>query len=302
MSLISGEGKMEIEYQPIEVKRILEKGKKASLFNCDYIVSPYVGCEYNCVYCNNCLGSEPPKDFNGVIQIKENAPTLLKKELKRTKNGMICVVGYQHAEKDYRIIGKVLEILNKGNFPVHIITRSDIVLDDLDILTRISQNRWCAVTFLINTLDEGISNIFEPDVPSPKRRLEALEKLVDANIPCGMALMPVIPYITDTEDQLDEIIGKAADLKTQYVLFEPLALEGRIRARIIDIIKREYPGLVIKYRNLYEFGSSPDVKYTRQLRKRVNKRLKKYNLLNHIPAIPLKPEKKQIHIDKFIGK
>ncbi len=293
---------MESEYQPIEVKRILEKGKKASLFNCDYIVSPYVGCEYNCVYCNNCLGSEPPKDFNGVIQIKENAPTLLKKELKHTKNGMSCVLGYQPAEKEYRIIGKMLEILNKKKFPVHIITRSDIILDDLDILTRISQNGWCAVTFLINTLDEEISNIFEPDVPSSKRRLEAMGKLADAKIPCGMALMPVIPYITDSDYQLEEIISKAADLKAQYVLFEPLVLEDRYRAILIDLIKRHYPELIIKYRNLYEFGSSPEVKYTIQLRKRVNKRLKKYNLLNHIPAIPSKPEKKQVHIDKFIGK
>ncbi len=292
---------MDIEYQPVKVKRMLKKQDKGSWFSCNYVISPYTGCEYNCVHCLGCTGIEEPKELPKIIQGKINAPGILKKELKSERKGTLCLVGYQAIEKEHRIIRKILEVLNARRFPVHIITKSDIVLDDLDLISKISKNSWCAVSFCINTLDERISSIFEPNVPSPKRRIQALENFAEAGIVTGVAPMPIIPYITDSEQGLEDVIGTVAKAKASYVLPMSLTLEDNCRAEFINIIKRHFPKLLIKYRRLYEFGSTPDVRYSKRLRNRINFLLNKYGISSMIPEYPIKEEKIQVNIENFLS-
>lgn len=291
---------MDIEYEIIKCKSLLKKVDRAPSFNCNYVVSPYSGCEYGCVYCYECMEEGASQDFPKTIKIKENAPSVLKKELKNAQKGVVCMVGYQSVERKYRILRKVLEVLSARRFPVHIITKSDIVLDDLDILTRIAENGWCAVTFSISTLYEEISNIFEPDAPSPKKRIMALEKVLESGVSAGVALNPIIPYISDSEEQLEDVIRTAADLKTGYVLSIPLTLKDDCRAGFINVIKRHFPELLVKYRRLYEFGSAPDVRYSKRLRNRMNLLLKKYDITDIIPKYPVKEGIKQVNIHDFL--
>jgi DNA repair photolyase len=290
-----------MEQRSIEIKRLLKKPGKLSSFNCSYVVSPYIGCEYGCVYCLECLEREESKEFTGIIQVKVNAPVVLKKELKSARKEIVCLVGYQPIEKEHRIIRKILELLIARRFPLHIITKSDIVLDDLDLLSRFSKNSWCTVSFCINTLNEEISRIFEPDAPSPKKRIQALKKVAEAGIVTGIAPMPIIPYITDSEEQLEDVISTAAEAKARYVLPMPLILEDNCRIEFIKVIKRHFPKLLIKYRRLYEFGSSPDIRYSKPLRNRINLLLRKYGIANIIPAYPTKEEKIQINIEDFLS-
>jgi DNA repair photolyase len=292
---------MKIEHH-IDFKHLLKKPEKPSLFNCSYIVSPYTGCEYNCVHCLDCINLEELKKSPKGIQVKENAPSILKKELKKAKKGIVCLIGYQPIEKEERIVRKILEILNARRFPVHIITKSDIVLEDLNLLSRISENSWCAVSFCINTLDERITRIFEPNAPSPKKRIEALAKIADTGIVTGIAPMPIIPYITDSEEQLKDIIGTAAKTKANYILPMLLTLDDNCRAEFINLIKRHFPKLLIKYRRLYEFGSTPDVRYSNRLKHRIDLLLKKYGIKDSIPSYPIKEEKKQVNIEDFLSK
>jgi DNA repair photolyase len=291
---------MDIEYETIKCRRLLKKPDKAPSFNCNYVVFPYSGCEYGCVYCYECMEGEASRDSPKTIKIKENAPSVLKKELKNAQKGVVCLVGYQPVERKYRIMRKVLEVLSARRFPVHIITKSDIVLDDLDILTRITENGWCAVTFSLSALDEEISNIFEPDVPSPNKRIKALEKVLGTGIYAGIALNPIIPYISDSEERMEDVIRTAADLKVRYVLPMPLILKDDCRTGFINVIKRHFPELLVKYRRLYEFGSAPDVRYSKRLRNRMNLLLKKYDITDIIPKYPEKEGIKQVNIHDFI--
>lgn len=245
------------------------------------------------------MGIEASKEFQWSMQIKENAPSILKKELKNVEKGVVCIAGYQPVERKYRIIRKILEVLSSRKFPVHIITKSDIVLDDLDLLSRIAKNSWCAVSFTLATLDEEIADIFEPNAPSPKNRMEALGKVAEAGVVAGIALMPIIPHITDSNERLEHVISTAGEMKAKYVLPIPLTLEDNCRADFIEVIKKHFPEMLIKYRRLYEFGSAPDVRYSRRLKNKVRSILEKYGLEENVPLYDAGRKIKQVSIESY---
>ncbi|UCE36068.1 MAG: radical SAM protein [Thermoplasmata archaeon] len=289
---------MDLEYRPLYPKHVLDSTKN-SLFKCSYIVSPYIGCEYNCVYCTGCIFREEPKEFKKTIQIKVNAPALIRKELKSAKKNLVCLKGYQPVEKEYRLTRKILEALFYRKFPVHIVTKSDMITKDIDILEKMSEEGFCTVTFILNTLDKDILKIFEPHAPSPKKRMKALESITSAGITAGIALSPIVPYITDSKEQLEEIIKRAAESKASYVMPLVLTLDDSIRPQVIDVIKRNFPTQLVKYRKLYEFGSSADVKYSRQLKSRLRFLLDKYSLNEEMPVYDAQRRTKQINIEEF---
>ena len=108
---------MKIEFRPAYPKRVLEEKKSNPIFKCHYSFSPYTGCEYGCIYCNGCMVFERTKDYQSIIQIKLNSPTLLRKELKAHGKKTVCIWGYQPVEKQYGLMRKTLEILHHRNFP-----------------------------------------------------------------------------------------------------------------------------------------------------------------------------------------
>ncbi|UCE74993.1 MAG: radical SAM protein [Methanomassiliicoccales archaeon] len=278
---------------------MLDKVKSKSVFHCNYTITPYVGCEYGCVYCRKCIEAVTPEKSPDTILIKDDAPNILRKELKSAKKALVCISGYQQVENEKRIIRKTLEILSMRRFPVHIITRSDIVLEDIDILRKIAEDSWCAVSFCINTLDEAISHIFEPHAPSPKQRIKALGKVAEAGIPTGIALMPIIPYITDSKEQLEKVISTAADMKAGYALAAPLKLEDEYRARVIQVIKRHFSKLLARYRKMYEFGPLPDVRYSRELKRKIRPLLDRYDLPEGIEPTYNLRKTKQVRIENY---
>lgn len=291
-----------MEYISVETKRVLLKPQKNLPFDCDYFISPYRGCELGCVYC---LGQRDEESFGysqDKVRVEINSPQILKKELKNTKKSVICLSGYQPAEKIYRVIRKNLNVLNSRRFPVHLVTRSNMVLDDLDILSRIDQDSWLCVSFSVSNFDNKITRIFEPNAPSPRERLKAIGDIGKAGIQTGIVLSPVLPYITDTDKQLKSIVEEAANQNAKYIVPQVLNLEDNIRARVIQKIKEHYPKLLIKYKKLYELGPFPDVRYTRQLFRKINRLLREYNLPNTVPMFHKKVGKKQVNLENFFKK
>jgi DNA repair photolyase len=288
-----------MEYISIETKRVLQKPLKNLPIECDYFISPYQGCELGCVHCSGQWDEESIGYSQDKVRVEINSPEILKKELKKTKTGLICITGYQPAEKIYRVIRKNLNVLNSRRFPVHIITRSHMIMDDLDILTKIHKDRWLSVSFSLSNFDNKITRIFEPNAPSPKERLETMGEIGKTGIQTGVLLSPVIPYITDSEKQLKKIIEEASNQNAKYIVPQVLKLEDNIRARVIQKIKEHYPKLLVKYKKLYELGPSPDVRYTRQLLRRINQLLGEFNIPNTVPGYNIKEEKKQVNIEKF---
>ena len=124
-------------------------------------------------------------------------------------------------------------------------------------------------------------------------------ELAEAGIATGLAIMPVTPHITDSLEQLEELIGRAAEKKARYVLFDTLRLEDEYRASLITAIKRHYPEFLVKYRHLYEFGATPESRYTRQLKGRIRSLLARYGLEESGPYHEVDRQSKQIKLEEY---
>jgi len=263
-----------MQYKHIRVESVLKKiTNKDTLFAGDYIVDPYQNCEFGCLYCDS--------SFDKTIFIKTNAPEILREELKKHDKGMIIVGSvhdpYQKIEKNCKITRNLLEIISESGFSCHILTKSDLVLRDLDVLSKIKN---CIVTMSISSVNKSVYNIFERDVPLSTIRINILEELRKSGIRSGLAVIPIFPFITEVE--LNEIFRTAKASKADYLLYKHLELKGDQKNIFFEIINKYYPDLLKKYEKLYENSYMPNKKYLSMLDTKLNDLYKKYKLKNMI--------------------
>jgi len=186
----------------------------------DRSINPYRGCEHGCIYCyarptHAWLGLSPGLDFESKLSYKPDAAALLERELaKPGYDPAVIVLGsntdpYQPAERRLGITRKILEVLRGCRHPVAITTKSAGVLRDLDLLADMARSGLAAVQVSVTTLDRDLARRLEPRAPSPQRRLEAVRTLVDAGVPVGVLVSPVIPGLTDSD--LEGVLEAAAN-------------------------------------------------------------------------------------------
>src|SRR5512136_395368 len=187
----------------IQAKVLLSSSKHPDpWFGIRYTMNLYRGCQHQCIYCDSRSECYQIEEFSDIL-VKANAIEVLRKELahKRIK-GTIGTGSmndpYMPLEAERRLTRQALEVIAEFRFPVHVITKSDLVLRDMDLLKEISRV-YAAVTFTITTYDDGLSKMLEPGAPVSSRRLAAMQTLSAAGILTGVALMPVLPFIEDTE-------------------------------------------------------------------------------------------------------
>ena len=204
----------------------------------DRSINPYRGCEHGCVYCfarptHAFLGLSPGLDFESKLFAKPDAPRLLERELSASGyQPRTIAIGtntdpYQPIEREYRVMRGILEVLERCGHPVGIVTKSALILRDLDILTRMAQRNLVKVALSVTTLDPKLARLMEPRAATPARRLEALRQLAAAGVPTSVMVAPVIPAINDSE--IERILDTAAALGVKgagYVLLR-LPLEVR---------------------------------------------------------------------------
>jgi DNA repair photolyase len=249
----------------IQAKSILRKHKKIdSWFITRYGMNLYRGCTHNCVYCDGRTeGYYVAGEFGEDVAVKVNAVDILRRELdpKRKRKpfipGFIGLVGgvgdnYQPLEKKYRLSRKTLELIYEYGFPVHILTKSTLVERDIDLLKKINEKSRVLVSFSFSSMDEKISSLFEPGVPSPEKRLATLALLKREGIACGMFLLPVIPFVTDTPPLIAGAFAKAREIGADYVIFGGMTLkEGRQEDFFMKVLKEHYPQIVGTYAQIY---------------------------------------------------
>jgi len=144
---------------------------------------------------------------------------------------------YQPAEKRYELSRKMLEILAEHRFPVHIITKSDLVLRDVDLLREIAKQTWCTVSLTIITFNKKLLPYLEPFAPSPERRLDAVDKLNEEGIQAGVDFTPIVPYLLDGPENIEEVIKRASEC-TQYILIgAAMTLRSNQRIRFFGLLK-----------------------------------------------------------------
>lgn len=249
----------------IKAKSILRKHKKLdSWFVSRYGMNLYRGCEHNCVYCDGRAEKYNVEgEFGSNVAVKVNALEILSRELDPSKKrvpfrpGFVMVGGgvgdgYQPAEETYKLTRGVLELLYRLNWPIHILTKSTLVERDLDIIKKINEQKKAIVSFSFSSADDRISKIFEPWAPPPLRRLETMARFKKEGIACGLFLMPVIPFITDTPEKMEETIKQARSVGVDFIIFGGMTLkEGRQKEYFYSALKKHYPDLLPQYINIY---------------------------------------------------
>ena len=249
----------------ITAKTILRKHKKIdSWFVSRYGMNLYRGCTHNCVYCDGRAENYRVEgEFGTDVAVKVNALEILSRELdparKRIpfKPGYVMVGGgvgdgYQPVEEKFQLTRQALELLFRLNWPIHILTKSTLVERDLDIIKQINERKKAIVSFSFSSVDDDISAIFEPGVPSPSLRLKTMARIKEEGIACGMFLMPVIPFITDSPDKIRETVKKAGETGVDFIIFSGMTLkEGRQMDYFYSVLEKHYPDLMPQYVHIY---------------------------------------------------
>jgi DNA repair photolyase len=283
----------------VEAKSILRKHKKIdSWFLSHYGMNLYRGCTHNCVYCDGrSEGYYVEGEFGKDVAVKVNAAEVLQRELdpkrKRTpfKRSFIMVGGgvsdsYQPIEKKYELTRRALEVVYEHNFPVHMLTKSTLIERDIDILKNINERSRAIISFSFSSVDDAISAVFEPGVPPPSARLETIKRFKEAGIACGMFLLPVIPFATDTPKLMEQAVAKASEAGIDFIISGGMTLkEGRQKDYFLNATRERYPDLTAKYKDIYSYSKwgEPSKEYADAINLVFNAIARKYKMPMRIP-------------------
>jgi len=222
-------------------------------FGLAYSMNLYRGCQHGCIYCDSrseCYGID---DFDGEVLVKSNALDLLRAELARKRRRGTIGLGsmndpYMPVEARRNLTGRCLGIIAEFGFGVHVMTKSALVLRDIDTLIEIAR-RYATVTFTITTADDELARKIEPRASAVSARLHAMQALAERGVQTGVALMPVLPFVTDDVANVEAIVERSADRGASYVI--PgfgVTLRDRQRAHYYRCLDAAFPGT----RRLYE--------------------------------------------------
>lgn len=254
----------------IQVKTALHSLHK-KIYPYDWDLNIYRGCSHRCVYCYALYShkyleenSQNPGEFFDTIYVKTNIVEILEKKLSspRWKKGIINLGSvcdsYQHLEKKYKLMPEILNLMIKYNNPIVISTKSDLILRDMGLIKKLATKTYVNIAATITCLDKKLRKKIEPYSVSSERRFEVLktfQKQTKANI--GVHFMPILPFLTDTPQNIEGIIKKTKEINADYILTYGLNLRTQTRKYYFNFLKKEFPELVNKY---YQIFNDPEVK------------------------------------------
>jgi DNA repair photolyase len=240
---------LKTEVKPEPARTIITRNDSPDI-SFDRSINPYRGCEHGCIYCyarpSHCyLGHSAGLDFETKLYAKRNAAALLEKELANPRyEPRTMALGtntdpYQPIERTERITRSILEVLERTNHPVGIVTKSALVVRDIDILARMAERGLAKVAISVTTLDPAIARAMEPRATTPARRLQALRALSDAGIPTSVMVAPIIPALNDNE--IDRILAKAREAGVRNAGYVLLRLPHELKDLFREWLQTEFP-------------------------------------------------------------
>lgn len=279
----------------IQAKTLLSSIKQPDpWFGLKYNMNIYRGCQHQCIYCDSRSECYQIENFRDVL-VKVNAVERLRDELPRKRVRGTIGTGsmsdpYIPVEQQYNLTGQALEVIAEHRFPVHIITKSDLVLKDLAALQQINEVH-AAISFTITTTDDDLARRLEPGAPSPSRRLKAIATLAEHGIHTGITLMPVLPFITDTEDNLTRLVEQAYAHGAAYILPAfGMTLRDRQRTYYYDQLDRHFPGLRAQYESRFGDRYYAAARETEHLNELVSSLCEKYAISTRITCYEPTPK------------
>jgi DNA repair photolyase len=254
-----------------------------------WTINPYRGCEFACRYCyarytHEFMELRDGVDFERMIYVKQNAAWMLRRDLRRVRPGEQIAIGtatdpYQPAERRFLVTRSILEefALHRG-LEIGMVTKSNMVVRDLDLLRRLSQCHRLSVSITITTLDAALARKLEPRAPRPDLRLDALRKLAEAGIDVGVICAPVLPGINDAPAQLDALARAAAQAGARHFYANPLFLKPCSSAIFLPFLEQEFPSLVEDYRRRFSQQAFVSAAYRKRISELTTRLRAKYGI------------------------
>lgn len=256
-----------------------------------WTINPYRGCEFACKYCyarytHEFMEMRDGVDFERKIYVKQHAAQLLRQELRQVKTGEDIAIGtatdpYQPAERKFEVTRAILEEMARhSGLEVGIVTKSSLVLRDIDVLRALSRHNRLFVNITITTMNTDLARILEPRAPRPDIRMQAVRRLVAEGIQAGVICAPVLPGITDAPRDLEALVRATAEAGGNYIFANPLFLKPCSAAVFIPFLEKEFPRLVESYRKRYEDRAFLPPVYGKRLSQLMARLRDKYGIRN----------------------
>jgi len=267
-----------VKYTYKEFKTALNKLKYPdSWFWAKYTINPYSGCQHACIYCD--ARSDRyflQQNFENEVIIKTNIDKMLDLRIRRARKLLPDVVGpggvsdaYQPIENKVENTRKVLQVLAKHKFPLNIATKSKLIIRDLDVLKKIAGDTWCTIGFSITTTNEDLAKFLEPYSSKPSERLEVLKTIKNEapNIQVGTYFMPIIPFLEDSENNMEDVIRKSKEAGADFLLFSPglTMRDSQAEFFLKKLQNSKYNDIVKPLLNLYKGQMQPPSDYVKTL-------------------------------------
>jgi len=278
----------EVEYFTLGVRSLLNRCTGVRM-PFTWTINPYRGCEFACKYCyarytHEFMEMRDGVDFEQKIFVKQHAADLLRQELRQVKPGEEIALGtatdpYQPAERRFEVTRAILEeFARHRGLEIGIVTKSNLVLRDVEVLQQISKNNRLFVNITITTLKADLARILEPRAPRPDLRLEAMQKLNQEGVAAGVICAPVLPGVTDSPKDLEALVKATARAGGKYIFANSLFLKPCSAAVFLPFLEKEFPQLVEGYRQRYRDRAFLSASYRKRLSQLMKRLLEKHGI------------------------
>ena len=256
-----------------------------------WTINPYRGCEFACKYCyarytHEFMEMRDGADFEQKIYVKQHAGNLLRKELRQVKSGEEIAIGtatdpYQPAEKRFEVTRGILEELAlQEGLELGIVTKSNLILRDVDVLKKIARRNRLSVHITVTTLDAELARKLEPRAPRPDLRMEAVRSLNRAGINTGVSCSPVLPGITDSPKNLEAVVRATAAAGGKHIFANPLFLKPCSAAVFFPFLEKEFPELIESYRQRYKDRAFLPTAYAKRISALMSRLRERYGIVS----------------------
>ena len=283
-----------VEYFTLPAKSLLNRCVSRRGLPFTWTINPYRGCEFACKYCyarytHEFMEMRDGAEFEQKIYVKQHAADLLRRELRRVKPSEAIALGtatdpYQPAERRYEVTRGILEeFARHRGFELGIVTKSNLIVRDIDLLREVSRSNALSIHITVTTLNVELARILEPRAPRPDLRLDAVRQLSEAGLTVGVSCSPVLPGITDAPADLEALVRAAAAAGAGHIFAGPLFLKPCSSAVFLPFLEQHFPHLVENYRQRYQDRSFLPPSYGKRIAQLLATYRQKYGIRRNDP-------------------
>lgn len=303
-----------VEYFTLPAKSLLNRCVSNRNLPFSWTINPYRGCEFACKYCyarytHEFMEMRDGLEFEQKIYVKQHTAELLRHDLRKVKPKEVIALGtatdpYQPAERRYEVtLGILEEFARHRGFELGIVTKSNLILRDVDLLQEVARNNLLSVHITVTTMNVDLARILEPRAPRPDLRMDAVRQLSEAGIDVGVSSSPVLPGITDVPSDLEAIVRAAAEAGARHIFAGPLFLKPCSAAVFLPFLEEHFPHLVENYRARYQDRSFLPDSYGKRIAQLVGRLREKYGIRRadprgsaHAQAWPVQAGEEQLSL------